>query len=63
MFAFHYFEDGLGWVRIWDETQEWDEPLSDFEIAIDLTKGTTVYRQGSGKGVEYTFKEQEFDAA
>lgn len=62
MFAFDLYEDGQRWLRIWNETEEWDEPLSDYEIVMDLVNGGMYYRSLADKSVQYRFKEQEIAA-
>lgn len=59
MFAFDHYEDGQRWLRIWSDTDEWDEPLSDYEIVMDFVNGGMYYRQLANKTVQYRFKEQE----
>ncbi len=62
MFAFDHYEDGRRWLRIWNDTEEWDEPLSDYEIVMDMVRGGMYYRQLADKTVQYRFKEQEIAA-
>lgn len=59
-FAFDHYEDGQRWLRIWNDSEEWDEPLSDYEIVLDTVNGGMYYRNSKA---QYRFKEQEVNAA
>jgi hypothetical protein len=52
MKAYHHTEDGQKWLRIITQDEEWDEPISGWELVLDMRDGKAYYRHKDGREAE-----------
>lgn len=52
MKAYRHTEDGQKWLRIITQDEEWDEPISGWELVLDMRDGKAYYRHKDGREAE-----------